>query len=331
MRKSALLLIGLIMSASYSEAQNNDAGIVGVLNNMGESYGVSALDFVVETQSQGALDFVVETKSGSALDFVVDGNAGALDYVLGNGVGSGQEDWTGVLGFINGAYTDGGFYTSGNVNFQQIALAMPGLYSGQITSGFGYRPRFHRVHKGVDFAMPAGDSVRVAMPGVVGRVSYEPRGYGHFVTVKHDNGMETRYAHLSRPLVRIGQAVSAGEVIALSGNTGNSTGPHLHFETRVNGNAVDPMSYFGAENEGNLVANYVTELRKSAPMQDTNMATGFNGAKGSLASKSTYIVRPGDTVKKIAMRAGISPLRLCQLNFITEETSLQPGTMLKLK
>lgn len=115
---------------------------------------------------------------------------------------------------------------------------------GRITSKYGYRPKFGRMHKGIDVAMSVGDTVCVPLPGVVERISYEAGGYGHYVIIRHENGLETRYAHLSGTLVTPGDCVAAHQPIALSGNTGNSTGPHLHFETRVAGNAVNPMTVF---------------------------------------------------------------------------------------
>ena len=89
--------------------------------------------------------------------------------------------------------------------------------------------------------MAVGDTVRAALGGTVDRVDYQPGGYGHYVTISHDGGLETRYAHLSRPLVVPGQYVMAGEPVALSGNSGNSTGPHLHFETRRMGIPFNPL------------------------------------------------------------------------------------------
>lgn len=179
---------------------------------------------------------------------------------------------------------------------------------GRITSGFGYRARFKRVHKGIDIAMNVGDTVRAIMSGEVKRVDYEAGGYGNFIVIEHDNGMETRYAHLSRALVDAGQRVFSGQVIALSGNTGNSTGPHLHFETRVNGEAVNPLSLL-------------------SPASDRNRTA----AGGSATGRGTYVVRQGDTLKKISEKSGVSETRLCQLNLIARDERLQPGRMLKLR
>ena len=118
------------------------------------------------------------------------------------------------------------------------------VMGGEFTSVFGFREKYGRMHKGVDISLNVGDVVCAALPGVVGRIGYERGGYGHFVIVVHSDGVETRYAHLSSVTATVGQRVSAGDAIALGGNTGNSTGPHLHFEVRKHGKAIDPLLLF---------------------------------------------------------------------------------------
>lgn len=242
------------------------------------------------------------------------------------------------LNYVEYVYSIDDYHRSGSLLGKRGNIPMRGFSGnyrsmsspewGRITSGFGYRAQFGRMHKGVDFAMASGDTVRVPLPGRIDRVDFERHGYGHFVVVRHDNGMETRYAHLSSVFVREGEYVSQGQPIALSGNTGNSTGPHLHFETRYMGSAVDPMSVF------DFGAGFMRASGRQASDGagvPERMATGLNASKVSLKKKSTYIVREGDTVAKIAKRAGISTLRLCQLNFITESDRLEPGVMLRLR
>lgn len=112
--------------------------------------------------------------------------------------------------------------------------------SGRISSRFG--PRWGRMHQGLDIAVPIGTPVRAAAAGTV-TYSGSMGGYGNLVIIDHGNRVETRYAHNSRLVVRVGQRVKRGEIIAYSGNTGNSTGPHLHFEIRYRGTAVDPEKY----------------------------------------------------------------------------------------
>lgn len=120
--------------------------------------------------------------------------------------------------------------------------------TGHITSNYGYRPRFRRVHKGIDLALKVGDTVRVAFDGKVRLCKYERKGYGYYVVVRHDNGMETVYGHLSKFLTKPNARVKAGDPIALGGNTGRSTGPHLHFETRYMGVPINPTAIIDFDN-----------------------------------------------------------------------------------
>ena len=121
--------------------------------------------------------------------------------------------------------------------------AMP-VKNNAITSHFGYRKQFGRMHYGVDLKASVGDTVYAAFSGKVRLTKFERNGYGFFVIIRHDNGMETVYGHLSKFLVKPNQYVKAGIPIALSGNTGRSTGPHLHFETRYMGIAMNPEKIF---------------------------------------------------------------------------------------
>lgn len=120
---------------------------------------------------------------------------------------------------------------------------------GAVTSNYGYRPRFGRVHRGIDLRLSIGDTVRAAFDGKIRLTKFERRGYGYYVVMRHDNGMETVYGHLSKFLVKPDQWVKAGDPIALGGNTGRSTGPHLHFETRFMGVAINPTAIIDFENK----------------------------------------------------------------------------------
>ena len=113
-----------------------------------------------------------------------------------------------------------------------------------VTSKYGYRPKFKRYHKGIDIKVYIGDTIVAAFDGKVRIVKYEPKGYGNYVVIRHNNGLETVYGHLSKHLVKENQIVRAGEPIGLGGNTGRSTGSHLHFETRLLGIAIDPSLLF---------------------------------------------------------------------------------------
>ena len=110
----------------------------------------------------------------------------------------------------------------------------------RITSYYG--PRWGRIHEGLDFAAPMGSPIRAVSSG---RVVYSgwATGYGYVVILEHQKGLRTLYAHNSKLLVSVGESVGKGEVISRSGNTGNSTGPHLHFEVQVNGRPENPLNY----------------------------------------------------------------------------------------
>lgn len=113
---------------------------------------------------------------------------------------------------------------------------------GRVTSNYGWRAWQGKKHTGIDYGISTGTKVMASCGGTVIQAGWNG-GYGYCVTIQHSNGIKTRYAHLSKVLVSVGQKVSQGQKIALSGNTGNSTGPHLHFEIIVNGSYVDPRTY----------------------------------------------------------------------------------------
>ena len=112
-----------------------------------------------------------------------------------------------------------------------------------ITSNFGYRPRFKRNHYGVDIKANIGDTIYSVFSGKI-RVVKEASGYGKVIVIRHYNGLETVYGHLSKQIVKVNEHVKAGQPIGLAGNTGRSTGPHLHFETRICGVAINPNHLF---------------------------------------------------------------------------------------
>lgn len=114
---------------------------------------------------------------------------------------------------------------------------------GTVTSGFGYR--WGRMHEGIDISVPEGTPIRAVADGTVILVQseYESGGYGNYSCIDHGGGLSTCYAHQSSFATSVGARVSQGDLIGYSGNTGNSTGPHLHFEVRINGAATDPLGY----------------------------------------------------------------------------------------
>ena len=113
-----------------------------------------------------------------------------------------------------------------------------------VTSHFGYRKKFRRHHKGIDLDINRGDSIYSVFSGKIRMVGYEKNGYGKYIVVRHYNGLETIYAHLSKIFVKENQYINAGEVIAIGGNTGRSTGTHLHLEMRFCGIPINPIKIF---------------------------------------------------------------------------------------
>lgn len=225
-----------------------------------------------------------------------------------------------------------------NIRIDVSEYAMP--VPGYITSPYGYRPRFRRTHKGIDLKLQTGDTVRAAFSGKVRLTKYERRGYGYYVIVRHPNGLETVYGHLSRFLVKPNQDVKAGEPIALGGNTGRSTGPHLHFETRFMGYAINPSAIFDFENQTTHTDFYT--FNKSTYTKARNYAPAATYAEkaeksdkenpySSSGSKTTYRVKKGDTLGKIASRHGVSINSICRLNGISKTTKIMPGKVLRIK
>lgn len=197
---------------------------------------------------------------------------------------------------------------------------------GIVTSNFGWRSEFNRMHHGVDLRLNIGDTVRAAMTGTVKKVGFDAKGYGHYVVLTHPDGMETLYGHLQYATAFAGQMIQIGTPVGIGGNTGNSTGPHLHFEARLNGVAIDPTMIF---NFGN--GSYENYTEKTQSISENNQINTTLGINHSLTSRRTYVVRQGDTPVTVAQRAGISVMRLCQLNMISDNEPLEVGRMLKLK
>ncbi|MCP3894488.1 MAG: peptidoglycan DD-metalloendopeptidase family protein, partial [Bacteroides sp.] len=198
--------------------------------------------------------------------------------------------------------------------------------STRITSPFG--PRWRRMHNGLDLKVNIGDTIVAAFDGKVRIVKYERRGYGKYVVIRHDNGLETVYGHLSAQLVEPNQLVKAGEAIGLGGNTGRSTGSHLHFETRFLGIAINPVYMFDFPKQDIVADNYTfrrTRRPDRSSSSETNMAD--NGEDGGTIRY--HKVKSGDTLGRIAQKRGVSIDRLCKLNRITRKTTLRIGQVLR--
>lgn len=216
-----------------------------------------------------------------------------------------------------------------------------------ITSNFG--SRWGRQHKGLDIKVYIGDTIRAAFSGKVRIVRYEAGGYGKYIVIRHNNGLETIYGHLSEQLVEENQEVRSGEVIGLGGNTGRSTGSHLHFETRLCGVALNPALMFDFRAQ-DVTGDYYAFNKETYDNESTN-ATRLRGKQDSSTYASTnssddyatnkrttsgltdqisyHKVKKGETLERIAKKRGVTIEKICKLNHITKTMRLRPGQILR--
>ena len=203
--------------------------------------------------------------------------------------------------------------------------------STKVTSRYGYRPSFRRMHKGLDIKVYTGDTIVSAFDGKVRVVRYDAGGYGYYVVVRHKNGLETIYGHLSKQLVVADQEVKAGEPIGLGGNTGRSFGSHLHFETRLLGAAINPELLFDFPAQ-DVTANFFT-FRKADYLPAVSSSSANNGRRMASSSKKGgsryYKVRKGDTLSSISKKLGISINSLCSSNNLKQNSTIRPKQILR--
>ena len=212
-----------------------------------------------------------------------------------------------------------------------FAIDCSGYYPprlGKVTSHFG--PRRRSLHNGIDLKVQVGDTIRAAFDGVVRVRRYNKGGYGYFLVLRHKDGLETVYGHLSRFLVASNDAIKAGDPIALGGNTGRSTGPHLHFEVRFLGNPINPAKMFSFEDYLPLKEAYYVVRDETFEERLRYMGVRVKNASGKYANVDYYTVRKGDVLGRIASRNGISLSKLCQLNNIKSNSVIRPGQRLRL-
>ena len=190
------------------------------------------------------------------------------------------------------------------------------LNETKINSEFGFRR--YRWHHGTDLQLNTGDPVFSAFDGIVRMKSYDRNGYGYYVLVRHRNGLETLYGHLSKISVEIGQEVKAGDILGLGGSTGRSTGPHLHFEIRYQGLSINPTEIFDF-NYGRLKDNVYTITSSS-----------FDHV--IQAREAVYHrVRSGQNLGVIARQYGVSINQITRLNGISTRSILRIGQRLRIR
>ncbi|MDR1601735.1 MAG: peptidoglycan DD-metalloendopeptidase family protein [Tannerella sp.] len=189
----------------------------------------------------------------------------------------------------------------------------------KVTSNFG--PRRRRIHKGIDLKVQKGDTIRAAFNGKVRIKGYERRGYGYYLVLRHPNGLETIYGHLSKFLVSENEIVMAGTPIGLGGNTGRSTGSHLHFEMRFLGQAINPNNMIDFET-GSPRERYYTVYKNH-----------FDKTGTIYTSTSEHIVyhriKSGETLGHIALLYHTTVAELCRLNGLTRTSTLRIGQTLR--
>lgn len=213
---------------------------------------------------------------------------------------------------------------------ESFTIDLRGFYmptpSRKITSPFG--PRWRRMHNGLDLKVEIGDTIRAAFDGKVRIVKYEARGYGKYIVIRHSNGLETIYGHLSRQLVDPDQIVKAGEIIGLGGNTGHSTGSHLHFETRFLGIAINPALMFDFPNQDVVADTYTFNRNSRYERKGATAVAASNDAADDNVIKY-HKVRRGDTLSKIAKQRGVAIADLRKMNGLTKKSRLKPGQIIR--
>jgi len=193
-----------------------------------------------------------------------------------------------------------------------------------ITSHFGYRGS--RWHYGTDIDLNTGDTIVAAFDGVVRINKWDGGGYGNYIVVRHYNGLETLYGHMTKAIAEPGQYVKAGELIGLGGSTGRSSGPHLHYEVRYQGNPIDPENLY----------DFPDYLLKGENFQITSaLFNYYNKAKGSSATAGRraayHKIRRGDTLSGIAKKYGVTVSKLTKLNKMSARSTLRVGKSLRIR
>jgi murein DD-endopeptidase MepM/ murein hydrolase activator NlpD len=204
---------------------------------------------------------------------------------------------------------------------------------GNVTSVFGWRKR--RPHYGTDIDLETGDTVVAAFDGMV-RIAKLNRSYGNVVIIRHNNGLETVYAHLSKLLVEPGQVIEAGQIIGLGGNTGHSFGSHLHFEMRFLGQAIDADDFIDFQNKTLkkndciITKSDVENKYDLRALHNRHRKDAGHYAKGNGKYSKIYTVKQGDTLGRIAQKNKTTIKAICAKNGIKQTKILRPGQKLKI-
>lgn len=210
-------------------------------------------------------------------------------------------------------------------------------HKGRVTSKYG--PRRRRVHQGTDIDLETGEPIYATFDGRVRITTYIKGGYGNMVIIRHDNGLETYYAHLSEINVKPNQWVTAGQVIGKGGNTGRSTGSHLHYEIRYKGQTFDPERLIDfttgtlRRETFLLKRTYFSPYSRFTQDFDEEVQSVEEDKKiaAEAAARKYHIVKRGDTLGRIAINNHTTVTKLCQLNGIKKTTVLQIGQRIRVR
>ncbi|MCX6266349.1 MAG: peptidoglycan DD-metalloendopeptidase family protein [Bacteroidetes bacterium] len=183
---------------------------------------------------------------------------------------------------------------------------------GKLFRGFTYS------HKGLDIKLNKGDTIRAAFDGVVRYAKYNRGGFGNLIIIRHYNGLETYYGHLSKINVKVNEVVKSGDHIALGGSTGRSRGPHLHFEIRYKDLPLDPMRMIDFDNR-RLIANTFPVTRRVFYPNDY------------AANAQVVRIKSGDTIGKLARKYHTSVKEICAMNKIKPTTTLKIGRSIRVR
>ena len=211
-------------------------------------------------------------------------------------------------------------------------------FIGDIHPRGKFGPRRGRRHQGVDLPLKTGDPIYATFTGKV-RMSKYLGGFGNLIVIRHENGIETFYGHLSKRYVEVGDWVNAGDVIGLGGSSGRSTGPHLHFETRYKGFAFDPQwiidfktgklrqrLFLLKKKFFNIYSNYEQDFEDEIKNEEEDKAED-----AEKAAMKYYTIRSGDTLSKIARNHGTTIKELCRLNGISQNATLKIGKKIRVR
>ncbi|WP_299519074.1 peptidoglycan DD-metalloendopeptidase family protein [Winogradskyella sp.] len=224
-----------------------------------------------------------------------------------------------------------------NIKFEDSTYASPVPHKKVITSRYGWRRG--RPHKGIDIDLVTGDSVVAMLDGIVRFARYS-RGHGRTVVVRHYNGLETTYAHLSRIAVKANDTVAKGQYLGKGGNTGNSRGSHLHLETRYKGEHIHPEYLFNLDETNSMRSQDMWVTRKwtrasyhnSRRLSKLALYETKEEALSSLEKqRKVYVVRKGDTLSRISRRNNTTITAICRTNKIQRNSTLRIGQKLILE